>query len=72
MRPAPFDYVPSASRSAWNSAQDAIPLNHETQNTHHIGGARALDALGIKPTIWHMNEGHAAFLVLERMRRLMR
>ena len=37
-----------------------------------IGGARALDALGIKPGIWHMNEGHAAFLVLERMRRLMR
>ena len=37
-----------------------------------IGGARALAALGIKPTIWHMNEGHAAFLVLERMRRLMR
>ena len=37
-----------------------------------IGGARALDALGIKPTIWHMNEGHAAFLVLERIRRFMR
>jgi glycogen phosphorylase len=33
-----------------------------------IGGARALRALGIKPTAWHINEGHAAFLVLERMR----
>ncbi len=36
-----------------------------------IGGARALAALGIRPTVWHMNEGHAAFLVLERMRVLM-
>ena len=37
-----------------------------------IGGVRALDALGVRPTVWHMNEGHAAFLVLERLRRLMR
>ena len=31
-----------------------------------IGGWRLLDALGIKPEICHMNEGHAAFVVLER------
>src|SRR5258706_1803469 len=37
-----------------------------------MGGARALAALGIKPTAWHINEGHAAFLVLERVRGLMR
>src|SRR5687767_9285086 len=37
-----------------------------------MGGYRALQALGIKPTVWHMNEGHAAFLVLERMRALMK
>src|SRR6185503_16989879 len=37
-----------------------------------MGGARALAAMGIKPTAWHMNEGHAAFLILERMRVLMR
>jgi starch phosphorylase len=37
-----------------------------------MGGFRALEALGIKPTVYHMNEGHAAFLVLERMRSLMR
>src|SRR5258708_5164657 len=37
-----------------------------------VGGVRALAAMGIKPTIWHINEGHAAFLVLERMRVLMR
>jgi len=35
-----------------------------------IGGVRALRALGLKPTVWHINEGHAAFLVLERMREL--
>ena len=37
-----------------------------------MGGFRALEALGIKPTAWHMNEGHAAFLVLERMRALIK
>ena len=36
-----------------------------------VGGVRALAALGLKPTVWHINEGHAAFLVLERVRRLM-
>ena len=35
-----------------------------------IGGVRALAAMGIKPTVWHMNEGHPAFLVLERVRTL--
>jgi starch phosphorylase len=35
-----------------------------------IGGVRVLDALGIEPAVWHMNEGHSAFLGLERMRRL--
>ncbi|HXO95774.1 MAG TPA: alpha-glucan family phosphorylase, partial [Chthoniobacterales bacterium] len=33
-----------------------------------IGGVRALDALGIKPDVYHMNEGHSAFLSLERIR----
>ncbi len=35
-----------------------------------IGGVRALRALGISPTAWHLNEGHAAFLNLERCREL--
>jgi starch phosphorylase len=35
-----------------------------------IGGLRALAAIGIKPTICHMNEGHAALMVLERIRQL--
>lgn len=33
-----------------------------------IGGVRALRALGFNPSVWHMNEGHAAFLTLERAR----
>ncbi|MCG6874510.1 MAG: alpha-glucan family phosphorylase [Betaproteobacteria bacterium] len=37
-----------------------------------IGGARALAAMDLKPTVWHINEGHAAFLVLERIRNVMR
>ncbi|MEO8004412.1 MAG: alpha-glucan family phosphorylase [Betaproteobacteria bacterium] len=33
-----------------------------------LGGVRALNTLGIKPTAWHINEGHPAFLILERAR----
>ncbi len=36
-----------------------------------IGGLRALRALGIEPDVCHMNEGHAAFLALERIRQTM-
>jgi starch phosphorylase len=36
-----------------------------------IGGIRALEALGLSPTVCHMNEGHSAFLALERIRLLM-
>ncbi|MSO55677.1 MAG: alpha-glucan family phosphorylase [Acidobacteria bacterium] len=32
-----------------------------------IGGVRALRALGIAPSVWHLNEGHAAFVVLQRI-----
>ncbi len=35
-----------------------------------IGGVRALRALGIQPTVFHLNEGHAAFAGLERLRKL--
>lgn len=35
-----------------------------------IGGVHALAAMGIRPTVCHMNEGHSAFLALERIRRL--
>lgn len=36
-----------------------------------IGGVRALKALNIQPTVYHLNEGHSAFLILERIRDLM-
>jgi starch phosphorylase len=36
-----------------------------------IGGVRALEALGVQPTVFHMNEGHSAFLALERCRRIL-
>ena len=33
-----------------------------------VGGVRALRALGITPDVWHLNEGHSAFLLAERAR----
>src|SRR4051794_31324703 len=35
-----------------------------------IGGVRALRALGLEPAVWHLNEGHSAFLLAERAREL--
>jgi glycogen phosphorylase len=36
-----------------------------------MGGVRALRKLGYDPSIWHMNEGHSAFLTLQRIREYM-
>ena len=36
-----------------------------------IGGYRALKALGIEPAVYHLNEGHSAFLTVEHCRDLM-
>ena len=33
-----------------------------------IGGVRVLRAMGLEPAVWHLNEGHAAFVVLQRIR----
>ncbi|MBS0379549.1 MAG: alpha-glucan family phosphorylase [Proteobacteria bacterium] len=33
-----------------------------------IGGVRALRALNVRPAVWHLNEGHASFLILELLR----
>ncbi len=35
-----------------------------------VGGVRMLRALGQRPAVWHANEGHAAFMLLERVREL--
>jgi len=49
--------------------------NHETRIAQEIvlgvGGVKALEALGEKIDIYHMNEGHAGFLALERIREFM-
>ncbi len=37
-----------------------------------IGGVRVLKALGIEPLAWHANEGHAAFMLVERVRQLVK
>ncbi len=36
-----------------------------------LGGVLALRALGVAPAVWHLNEGHAAFVVLQRIRDLL-
>jgi starch phosphorylase len=69
-----------------NIAQNADPSNRDITGqlyggdqhkrirqeiTLSIGGLRALKELGIRPTVYHMNEGHSAFLALERIRLLM-
>ncbi|MBM4062144.1 MAG: alpha-glucan family phosphorylase [Planctomycetes bacterium] len=50
--------------------------DHETRIQQEIvlgrGGVRLLHALGIRPAVYHMNEGHAAFLTLERVSGLVR
>ena len=46
--------------------------NQETRIQQEIvlgfGGVRALHALGIEPSVWHLNEGHAAFVAVQRIR----
>jgi glycogen phosphorylase len=36
-----------------------------------VGGVRALRGLEVEPAVWHLNEGHSAFLLLERARELL-
>ncbi len=35
-----------------------------------VGGVRAIRALGLEPAVWHLNEGHSAFLLAERAREM--
>jgi starch phosphorylase len=35
-----------------------------------IGGVKALNLMGHQPTVWHMNEGHSAFLSIQRIRKM--
>lgn len=36
-----------------------------------VGGVRVLRKLGVSPDVWHANEGHAAFMFVERLRELL-
>jgi starch phosphorylase len=36
-----------------------------------VGGVRALAAMGVSPATWHLNEGHSAFMIVERLGQLM-
>ena len=61
-----------------NSAEDRQLANHlytadmdlriQQEIVLGIGGVRILRALGVEPAVWHANEGHAAFMMLERIR----
>ncbi|PLW68538.1 alpha-glucan family phosphorylase [Pseudohalioglobus lutimaris] len=59
-----------------NTAQDRLITNQlyggdremrlQQELVLGVGGVRALRKLGVRPTVWHINEGHAAFQLLER------
>lgn len=59
-----------------NSAEDRLITLQLYGGDHHtriqqeiilgVGGVRALQVLGLRPKVWHINEGHAAFQVIER------
>lgn len=65
-----------------NSDQDRRITHHLYTGNQHtrllqeiilgIGGVRIIRALKLKPTAWHINEGHAAFMILERCREWIR
>jgi len=64
-----FDSNSTADRSLTSRLYSSdIDLKISQQIILGIGGVRALRIMGYEPLVWHMNEGHAAFLVLERMR----
>ncbi len=68
--------IPENARPEHRSITDALygGDNHVRMRQEivlGIGGLRAFRALGYQPTVCHMNEGHSAFLALERIRVLM-
>ncbi len=49
---------------------DGSELRFKQELLLGIGGIRLLDKLGITPDVYHINEGHAAFIGIERLRKL--
>lgn len=68
--------IPENPHHLQNITDQLYGGDHETRIQQEIvlgiGGLRALAALGLKPVVCHMNEGHAAFLALERIRLVMK
>ena len=59
----PADHTPPLRRRSGDADPAGDPAGRR--------GYRALEALGLQPTVYHMNEGHSAFLGVERILRLM-
>lgn len=58
----------AADRSLTSRLYSSVPdLRISQEILLGIGGVRAIRALGYDPKVWHMNEGHSAFLILERI-----
>ena len=68
--------VPENPRHLQDITDQLYGGNEETRIRQEIvlgiGGLRALAAMGLSPDVCHMNEGHSAFLSVERIRMLMR
>ncbi len=69
--------IPENDRPEFRSITDALYGGDSHTRVRQemvlgIGGLRALQALGMEPTVCHMNEGHSAFLALERIRVLVK
>jgi glycogen phosphorylase len=62
---------PDWARDVTNALYGGDRLNRLRQElVLGVGGVRVLRELGLAPTVFHMNEGHSAFLQLERLREL--
>jgi len=62
---------PDWARDVTNTLYGGDRLNRLRQElVLGIGGVRVLRRLGVHPSVFHMNEGHSAFLQLERLREL--
>jgi starch phosphorylase len=68
---AEFDENPTPYRHLSDRLYNADPaVRLQQEMVLGVGGVRVLRALGINPAVWHMNEGHTAFMALERVREL--
>ena len=62
---------PDWARDVTNTLYGGDRLNRLRQELIlGVGGVRVLRELGLAPTVFHMNEGHSAFLQVERLREL--